>query len=161
MHGLLTTLQDSAFATAIREGDTLFPWIEGLHVLALAIVVGTISIVDMRLIGLASHRKSVRRLLRDVLPITWSAFAFAAATGFLLFSSRAVKYASLWQFQAKMVLLVLAGVNMAYFHLVTFRSIHSWDELADTPAAAKTAGAVSLCLWMAIVIFGRIVGFVL
>jgi hypothetical protein len=161
MHGLLTTLQNSAFATAIREGDTLFPWIEGLHVLALAIVVGTISIVDMRLIGLASHRKSVRRLLRDVLPITWSAFAFAAATGFLLFSSRAVKYASLWQFQAKMVLLVLAGVNMAYFHLVTFRSIHSWDELADTPAAAKTAGAVSLCLWMAIVIFGRIVGFVL
>jgi len=161
MHGLLTTLQDSAFATAIREGDTLFPWIEGLHVLALAIVVGTISIVDMRLIGLASHRKSVRRLLRDVLPITWSAFAFAAATGFLLFSSRAVKYASLWQFQAKMVLLVLAGVNMAYFHLVTFRSIHSWDELADTPAAAKTAGAVSLCLWIAIVIFGRIVGFVL
>jgi hypothetical protein len=161
MHGLLTALQNTSFATAIREGDTLFPWIESLHVLALAIVVGTISIVDMRLIGLASHRKSLRGLFRDVLPITWSAFAFAAATGFLLFSSRAVKYASLWQFQAKIVLLVLAGVNMAYFHLVTFRSIHSWDERAETPAAAKVAGAVSLCLWIAIVICGRLVGFAL
>ena len=98
---------------------------------------------------------------RPLLPITWSAFAFAAATGFLLFSSRAVKYASLWQFQAKMILLVLAGVNMAYFHLVTFRSVHSWDELAETPAAAKAAGAVSLCLWIAIVICGRLVGFAL
>ena len=161
MHELLSALQNTPFATAIREGDTLFPWIESFHVLAIAIVVGTISIVDMRLIGVASHRKSVRRLFRDVLPITWSAFAFAAATGFLLFSSRAVKYASLWQFEAKMVLLALAGLNMAYFHLVTFRSVHSWDELAETPAAAKVAGTLSLCVWIGFVICGRLVGFAL
>jgi hypothetical protein len=159
MHDLLLTLRNTSFATAIREGDTLFPWIESFHVLAIVTVVGTISIIDMRLIGLASHRKSVRRLFQDVLPITWTAFACAAATGFLLFSSRAEKYASLWQFETKMVLLTLAGVNMAYFHLVTFRSVHLWDELAETPAAAKVAGIVSLCLWIGIVICGRLVGF--
>ena len=161
MHTLLSALENTPLATAIREGDKLFPWIESLHVLTIVMVVGTISIIDMRLIGVASHRKSVRRLFRDVLPITWSAFVFAAATGFLMFSSRAVKYASLWQFEAKMVLLVLAGVNMAYFHLVTFRSVHSWDELADTPAAAKMAGTVSLCVWVGTVICGRLVGFAL
>jgi hypothetical protein len=161
MDELLRALEATSFATAIREGDTLFPWIESFHVLAIVTVVGTISIIDMRLIGVASHRKSVRRLFRDVLPITWTAFAFAAATGFLLFASRAEKYASLWQFDTKMALLGLAGLNMAYFHLVTFRNVHLWDELADTPAAAKMAGIVSLCVWIGIVICGRLVGFAL
>src|ERR1043166_6621706 len=118
MNDLLLALQNTPFATAIREGEKLFPWIESFHVLALVLVVGTISIIDMRLIGVASHRKSVRQLFHDVLPITWSAFALAATTGFLLFSSRAVKYASLWHFETKMVLLLVAGVNMVYFHLV-------------------------------------------
>jgi hypothetical protein len=161
MHDLLTGLQNSFFATAIREGDTLFPWIESFHVLAVVIVVGTISIIDFRLMGLPAHSKSVRRLMKDVLPLTWGAFGVAVITGFLLFSSEAVKYAALWEFQAKMLLLAAAGLNMLFFHAVTFRNVHLWDELVDTPAAAKLAGLSSLCLWIGVVILGRMLGFVL
>src|SRR5690348_12886334 len=114
---LLTALRESSFATAIREGETLFPWIESIHVVAIVIVVGTISIIDMRLMGLPAHRKSVRKLMQDVLPLTWGAFVVALVTGFLLFSSQAVKYWLIWEFQAKMALLALAGLNMAYFHI--------------------------------------------
>lgn len=156
---VLKTIQDLPFAVAIREGENLFPWIECVHVLALVTVIGTISIVDLRLMGLPSHRKSVRKLTQDVLPITWAAFALAAASGFLLFSSRAIKYYSLWEFQAKMVLILLAGINMIVFHIITYRSVHLWDEMADTPRAAKTAGAISLCLWLGVVICGRLIGF--
>jgi hypothetical protein len=161
VHDILLALQNTSFATAIREGDSLFPWIESIHVVAIVIVVGTISIVDMRLIGLPAHRKGVRRLLKDVLPLTWGAFAVALASGFLLFSSEAVKYAAIFAFQAKMVLLLLAGLNMVYFHIITFRDIHLWDELAKTPRAAKLAGTLSLCLWIGVVICGRVIGFVL
>ena len=154
-------LKATPFATAILEGETLFPWIESFHVLAIVIVVGTISIIDMRLIGLPAHRKSLRRLMKDVLPLTWGAFAIAVLTGFLLFSSQPAKYWALWEFKAKMVLLVLAGLNMAYFHVITFRSVHLWDELAETPRAAKIAGITSLFLWVGVVTFGRIIGFVL
>ena len=159
IHDVLQTIQDLPFAVAIREGETLFPWIECVHVFALVTVLGTISIVDMRLLGLPSHRKGLRQLTQDVLPITWAAFALAAISGFLLFSSRAIKYASLWEFDAKMVLLVLAGLNMMYFHFVTFRDIHVWDEFTTPPRAAKTAGAISLCLWAGVLICGRLIGF--
>jgi hypothetical protein len=161
VHDILTAIFNTSFAEAIREGETLFPWIESIHVLAVVIVVGTISIIDLRLLGLPGHRKSVRRLMKDVLPLTWSAFAVALVTGFLLFSSEALKYSAIWEFQAKMLLLLAAGVNMLFFHVVTFRGVHLWDELVETPLAAKIAGLSSLCLWIGVVICGRMLGFVL
>jgi hypothetical protein len=161
MIDIFQTLQNTGFATAIREGDTLFPWIESIHVVAIVTVVGTISIIDMRLIGLPAHRKGVRKLMQDVLPLTWGAFALAVLTGSLLFSSRAMKYATIIWFQSKMALLLLAGLNMVYFHVITYRSIHLWDELAETPRAAKLAGTLSLLLWIGVVFCGRLVGFVL
>jgi hypothetical protein len=113
MHDILVGLQNTGFATAIREGVSLFPWIESVHVLAIVLVVGTISIIDMRLLGLPAHRRGVRRLMKEVLPLTWGAFLVAVISGFLLFSSAAVKYAALWAFQAKMLLLVAAGPQYA------------------------------------------------
>jgi hypothetical protein len=161
VHDLLLALQNTGFATAIREGISLFPWIESIHVVSIVTVVGTISIIDMRLLGLPAHRRGVRHLMRDVLPLTWGAFCVAVVTGFLLFSSAAVKYAALWEFQCKMLLLVVAGLNMMFFHTVTFRDVHLWDELVETPRAAKVAGISSLCLWIGIVVLGRVIGFVL
>ena len=161
MEDILLALKETGFATAMREHETLFPWMEATHVLAIAAVVGTISIIDMRLMGLPAHRKSVRQLMKDVLPLTWVAFVIAVISGFLLFSAQPVKYFALWEFKAKMGLLLLAGLNMVYFHMVTFRNVHLWDELASTPPAAKIAGLLSLTLWIGVVIFGRVLGFVL
>jgi hypothetical protein len=161
MHDILTGLQNTGFATAIREGETLFPWIESIHVLAIVMVVGTISIIDLRLLGLPAHRRGVRRLMKEVLPLTWGAFLVAMISGFLLFSSAAVKYAGIWEFQAKMLLLVLAGLNMIFFHAVAAREVQLWDELSTTPRLAKLAGVFSLCIWIAIVVLGRMIGFVL
>ena len=160
MDDYLLALQNTGFATAIREGETLFPWIESVHVLAIVLVVGTISIVDLRLLGLPAHRRGVRRLMKDVLPITWIAFVVALVSGFLMFASAAVKYGGLWEFQLKMLLLLVAGLNMIFFHLVTFRDVHLWDELVETPRAAKIAGLFSLSLWGLIVVLGRTIGFV-
>jgi hypothetical protein len=58
-----------------------------------------------------------------------------------------------------MVLLLLAGVNMAIFQLATFRSVAAWDEAARTPLRAKLAGGISLCIWIAVVACGRMIGF--
>ena len=81
IEGVLAWLQSTWIATAVAENDILFPWIESVHVLAIVLVVGTISIVDLRLLGLASLDISARRLMRDVIPYTWGAFAVAAITG--------------------------------------------------------------------------------
>src|SRR6202022_4881738 len=70
----LKWLEATALATEIRENEILFPWVESVHVLAIALVVGSISILDLRLLGLPSLDRPVGKLTRDVLPCTWVAF---------------------------------------------------------------------------------------
>jgi hypothetical protein len=161
VHDFLQILHDTSLATAIREGSYAFPWIESIHVLAIVIVLGTIAIVDLRLIGLPSHKRSARALIVELLPFTWAAFAVAVIAGGLLFLSNTLGYAYNLLFQLKMLLLILAGLNMAMFHLVTQRDMRVWDEMARTPVAAKVAGLSSLLLWIGVVFLGRWVGFTL
>lgn len=156
---LAARLQAAPFALAIGRSAVLFPAIETVHVLALVIVVGTIAVVDFRLLGMPSHTDGVRRLTSDVLPFTWVAFGVALVSGFLMFASAAVKYWADWVFQIKMLSLVLAGLNMGFFHLMTWRNVHIWDLFMKTPVAARIAGGLSLFLWIAIVVLGRWVGF--
>jgi hypothetical protein len=155
----LEWLQATAIAKTIGENEILFPWIESVHVLAIVLVVGTISIVDLRLLGVASLDRPVRRLMRDMLPYTWGAFGVAAITGSLLFSSKATTYAHNFFFQGKMVLIALAGVNMVLFHLAGIGGVERWGTTKRTPLAAKIAGGVSLTLWVTVVAFGRWIGF--
>jgi hypothetical protein len=156
---VLGWLQATAVATTISENEILFPWIESIHVLAIVLVVGTISIVDLRLLGVASRDRAVSRLMSDVLPYTWGAFAVAAITGSLMFSSDAVHYAHNFYFRGKLLLLVLAGLNMTVFHLVGIGDVERWGAGGPTPVAARVAAAISLLVWIAVVAFGREIGF--
>jgi hypothetical protein len=159
---LLKAIEANPVATAIRENDTLFPWVECAHVLAITVVIGSIAIVDLRLIGLGFRGRTLSGLTKDVLPVTWAAFALAAITGALLFMSNAVTYAHNFFFLGKMILLGLAGLNMAFFHLLAGRDIGRWGESPHTtPTHARVAGVLSICLWIGIVAFGRWIGFTL
>jgi len=131
-----------------------------VHVLSLVLVVGSIMMVDLRLLHVASRQRSVKELSDDILPWTWTAFVCAAITGTLLFSSSAVRYVGIWQFEAKMCMLVLAAINMGIFHLGAFRSVAHWDQAPSRPPlAARLAGGISLGIWLIIVALGRFVGF--
>jgi hypothetical protein len=152
-------LYDTPLAEAIRASAMLFPWFESVHVLAITLVLGSIAIVDLRLLGVASRNRPVTKLIREVLPITWCAFAVAVITGASLFMSNAVEYAKNFPFQMKMLLMVLAGLNMLAFHFLTYRGVAEWDEAAQTPLSARFAGGFSITMWLAIVAFGRWIGF--
>jgi len=155
----LVWLHDSAFASAMRDSDFLFPSIECVHVLAITLVVGSIAIVDLRLVGLASIERSVAAVSADVLPFTWTAFGFAVLTGAALFTSHAVGYAANFEFRMKLLLLLFAGINMLTFHGVVRRDRPRWLEAHVTPWPGRVAGWMSLLLWIGIVAFGRWIGF--
>ncbi|WP_226016503.1 DUF6644 family protein [Novosphingobium sp. FKTRR1] len=152
-------LYDSAVGAAIRESDTLFPMLESVHVLMIAVVVGTIAIVDLRLLGVASHRRGARQLTIDMLPFTWVAFVVALITGSLLFVSNATGYYESLPFRFKLLTILLAGINMAVFHVTAYRKVGEWDDQVRTPRAARIAGFASLTLWMLIVFLGRWIGY--
>jgi hypothetical protein len=143
----------------VREQTSLFPWIECVHVLALTLVIGSIAIVDLRLIGLTSRDRSVAHTTALALPVTWSAFIIAAFSGGLLFSSNATVYAYNIYFQTKLVLIGLAGLNMGAYHLFLGGGALDWHTAAMTPWRARIVGAVSLTLWIAIAACGRWIGF--
>jgi hypothetical protein len=156
---LLLSLQNSAIPTAIREGESLFPWIECIHVLALTLVIGSIAIVDSRLLGLTSRDRTVTQTTAAVLPITWCAFVLAALSGGLLFASNAVAYSHNVYFQAKLALIAVAGVNMLVYQLLFARRADAWSTSALTPRSAKIVGGISLGLWISVVACGRWIGF--
>lgn len=153
------SIYDSSLGTAIRESGTLFPIIETVHVLSICTVVGTIAVVDLRLMGLASHRRSAQKLLAETLPITVVAFVIAVLSGLLMFSSHALEYTESVPFLWKMGVIALAGLNMAFFHLTTHKSIARWSEIMPPPPAARLSGAISLSLWVAVLFLGRWIGF--
>ena len=61
----------------------------------------------------------------------------------------------------KMAMMALAGLNMMYFHFITYRTVEHWDRDASMPAAVKVAAALSILFWIAVVFFGRAIGFTL
>lgn len=157
---MLKSVEGWGFATAIREGDVLFPWIESVHVLAIVLVVGSIAMVDLRLLGWTSRTRAVRELADEVLPITWMAFVVAVITGGLLFCAKATIYGHNTHFLLKMAALLFAGVNMLIFQKITYRNVANWGAPAHAlPPAARVAGGLSLLLWVFIVACGRWVGF--
>jgi hypothetical protein len=154
----LTRLQDLSLPTQIRESVWLFPTIETVHVFALVLVVGSIMVVDLRLLGLSNKERPFSQVADEMLPWTWFAFSVAALAGLLMFSSKALIYYADIPFRIKMVCLVLAGINMALFHWLGMRHLGAWDR-AQPPWHAKLAGGASLLLWTSIVTAGRWVGF--
>lgn len=156
---LLASLQETRLATGIRDSLLLFPLLESLHVIGLALVVGTIAVVDLRLLGLASAGRPFRRMTSEILKWTWGAFVLTALTGSLMFVTNAEVYFHNAWFRAKLVLLALAGANVLVFELTAGRTSERWDRAPSAPPVAKAVAAVSLVLWVAVIAAGRMIGF--
>jgi hypothetical protein len=159
LQDFISYFEGSGLADNIRENDVLFPLIESVHVVAICLVVGSILVVDLRLLGLASIHRSVSRVTSGILPLTWSAFAVAVASGTLLFISNATKYLENGYFVAKIVLICVAGLNMAIFHGISARDLPRWEKEAALPLPARLAGGLSILVWVSVVACGRWIGF--
>jgi hypothetical protein len=152
-------LSATPIATSIRESDFVFPLIETVHVLAIALLAGTVAAVDLRLLGLTLKEERVSTVVQRVLPLTWAGFAVMLISGILLFLAEAEKSYGNMAFRVKMLLLVLAGLNPLIFHSTIFRSVRVWDAVPAVPGRARAAAVASLTLWIGIIIAGRAIAY--
>jgi hypothetical protein len=155
LHDFCFWLQNSAWGTAIRESTLLFPIIETAHVLGLSLSVGTIALLDLRLLGLGLRRQPASEVMRQVMPWSLIGFAIMFTSGALLFWSQALKAYNSTFFRIKLLLLICAAVNALIFQFTVYRRMSSWDEAPATPLGARISGVVSLCLWIAVIAAGR------
>jgi hypothetical protein len=152
-------IHDTNLATSIRESDFVYPIIETIHVLAIALLVGTVAIVDLRLLGIVLKRERVSRVAGQVLPLTWAGFVAMFVTGGLLFVAQAAKSYANPAFRIKMFLLVLVGLNPLVFHSTIYRSVGTWDAAPAAPGRGRLAAVLSICLWSGIIIAGRAIAY--
>lgn len=142
-------------------GTSWFPFLESIHVISAAMVVGSILFVDLRLLGLAANRYPITVMTKELVPWSWVAFIVATFTGLGMFITRAASHVVNPAFQWKIALLVLAGFNMLYFHKRVYAGIQDWNTGTEIPAQVKVIGSASLILWSGVMLAGRWVGHII
>jgi len=146
--------ENADLIVAMRSSLWLFPVIESLHLLGLALIGGALLVVDLRLLGFGLRRQPVAILARDAEPWLLGSLAVMLPTGVLLFMSSAVKCYYLPVFWLKMATLLVA---LAFTFSVRRRVAMAGD--AGGPLGwAKVVGGASISLWATVAIAGRFVG---
>ncbi len=144
---------------AIRQSSLLFNGIVAIHTLGIILTVGTISLVDLRLLGFGLRREPVSDVLQQVLPLTWTGFALMFTSGALLFCAEATTVFGSIAFRIKIALILLAGLNALVFHKTVYRGASAWALEAPTPGRARLAGVLSLTFWIGVVGAGRAIAY--
>ena len=144
MQALWESIESSELAFQIGA-TAWFPLLESLHVLGLALLLGSLLMIDLRLVGLVARDQEPAGLAAGMMVWVWSGFVMVIVTGTGMFISRPSAYAANPAFQIKLALLLLVGAN-----LVGYRAL--------LLVPARLAGSLSLTLWIGIVLAGRWIG---
>jgi hypothetical protein len=147
-------LLQNAIADALNNTEWAFPLAECFHIGGFAVCVGTIALVDFRMLGLGLRKESAAQLVRYTEPWTLFALAFILFSGAALFVSQTFVYIPNWVFQAKMITLVIAII----YNFTVHRKVAS--SPTSSPGLSKLVAAVSLILWAGIVFGGIFIAFV-
>jgi hypothetical protein len=139
----------------ISDSTWLFPAIEGVHIVALALLFGAILVLNLRLMGVMMRDRSMPQLFRELETWTLSSLIVILVSGAMLFASEAVKTFHSSPFRIKMVLLLAAVV----FHYTISRRLMRKEEGRLSPVLTKVAGSLSIALWMGVGFAGRAIGF--
>jgi hypothetical protein len=161
MHGEgpLRAIEMAPIAVAMRQELWLYPVVEIVHIVGFVTLVGSIAVLDLRLLGF-SRTISTRQLARHVLPWTLGALILIVPTGLLMFMAHASDLIANRAFLLKLALIAAAGVNAALFHTGSFRTVERWDCAAASPPAARIHAALSLILWVSVIACGRLLAYV-
>lgn len=149
-------LHETESSTALRESQYVMPWVYVVHVISMAMFAGTILMMDLRLLGIANMQTPFSQVQRRLFPWQMLGMAVSAITGVVLVYGSPLNYYANIIFWTKMFSMALAGLNALAFHFITEYTLVDWDTDAVLPVSAKLAGAVSLVLWVNVIVAGRL-----
>jgi hypothetical protein len=151
-------IEASGLGQAMRQWLWLYPAVETIHITGIALLFGSIAVLDLRLLGF-SRNISAKRLASHTLPWTAAAFLLIVPSGLAMFIAHASEFIGNPVFAIKMCLILAAGINAAVFHTGVFRSAGGWDVDVMPPLAARAAAAISLLVWMSVIACGRLLAY--
>ncbi|MGA2717706.1 MAG: DUF6644 family protein [Candidatus Acidiferrales bacterium] len=158
---LFVWLHDTSFSIWLRDSTWTEPIVETIHVLSLTLFFGFAVLLDSRLLGITMKRRRISEVLAQLNPWLIAGFIVMTVSGILLFMGDPVSFYQTTFFKVKIILIVLAGLNVLVFNATIGSRMESWDLASPTPGKAKAAAILSLCFWIAIIAAGRAIAYVL
>ena len=155
VEGILNWMAGSALASFILDTSWAFPTLETLHFIGLILLIGSLYVIDLRFLGLAG-----RVSLNSVLPfirIALLGFAINLTTGVLFLFTDPFTYYENFAFRLKVLAIVLAGLNAVWFKLAAEKAGIVSSDSFDPPGTLKLIAGISLVLWTAVIILGRLI----
>jgi hypothetical protein len=143
-------LQHSGWVTTLATSRWLYGLVSVVHYSSVFFCIGTIVLLDLRILGIADRNQALSPFAGQLRPWTWIGFGSAIVSGFLLFATEAGDYAAVTPFRVKMLIIVLAAISA----LVKEWSVPNWDRAPVMPVTAKLLALVSMVLWLGAILAG-------
>jgi hypothetical protein len=152
-------LEQSSLGDWVRVTPYLYPLLESLHILGIAMLVGSALAVDLRLLGIGRGALPVTIVARYLVPLSHFGFALVALTGGLMFIAIAQSVTTSAVASWKFALIAVAGMNIVIFHVGIYRTVEAWDLGSRTPLRAQLAALVSALCWTGVIVAGRFLAY--
>jgi uncharacterized membrane protein len=143
-------LQDNSFIAAINGTSWTAAALEIVHYFSMFVLVGSMVIVDLRVLGLVGRRNDATQLADRLFPWMWASLALNFLSGFLMFAGSATAYYHNDIFYDKMAVILLAIVA----NIIVQQKVRKWNQMPAMPAWAKLIAVVSIGLWVGAIVAG-------
>ena len=148
-----------SWSQLIHESYNFWNIMEGTHLMTVGLFFGTILIVDLRLLGWMFKNTPVSKVSDKTLPLTVVGFLTLVFTGVFVFMSKPEEYYHNLMFRTKMLVLLIAVINITIFHWKVQKNQAAWDNNESPPKIAKISAAVSLVSWLVVIGCGRLIAY--
>ena len=144
---------DTPVAAWVNSSAYIWPILESIHFVSLCVLIGSLLIIDLRLIGF--YRERCASIVQFLIGLSLMAFTVNFATGLLFFAGNTPKYINNPAFELKLILIMVAGMN-ALFYKVRLSTLVDTEEVSWS---SISVGYLSLLLWAGVIICGRMITF--
>jgi len=151
---ILQGLPEAIPVNPIARWVWVFPVVESIHICGFTLLVGTVTILDLRLLGLCFRQQSISQVAKNLAPWTNTGILIQLITGAYLFSGDAGEYVQVAAFRSKMLLLLLALI----FHFTVIRKATAAAVDSAPLGWRMPAAVVSLGLWVSVLLAGLWIG---
>jgi len=146
-------IADTPVAAWVISSAYIWPTLECIHFVSLCVLIGSLLIIDLRLIGF--YRERCAPMVQFLIRLSLMAFTVNFSTGALFFSGNTFKYINNLAFELKLILIMVAGIN-ALFYKVRLSHLVDTEEVSRS---SISVGYLSLLLWTGVIICGRMITF--
>jgi hypothetical protein len=150
--GVLGAIEQAGPVLALRNSTLVYPIVNAVHIIGVALLFGSIVALDLRLVGWRRDVGATDAFARLLLPVAITGLAVAIPAGLLLFATDARAYASSPLFQAKIAVIAIAIANALWLRTTDWQGPHGGRR-------AALAGVASIALWLAAIVLGRLIGY--